>query len=84
MHMQFTAMNELMDKLKYSLEQRISNKVDQITNKRVNTEHSRIGKDVDSRLESIKDEIKSDISADLHDINNKMRVVSNSGPVNSS
>lgn len=83
MHMQFSAMNERMDKLESSLEQRISNKVAQIIDKRVNTELSRIRKDVDCRLESFKEEIKSDISADLHDINDKMRVLSNGGPVNS-
>lgn len=82
-HMQFSAMNERMDKLESSLEQRISNKVAQIIDKRVNTELSRICKDVDSRLESFKEEIKSDISADLHDINDRVRVLSNGVSVNS-
>ena len=79
-HMQFSAMNERMDKLESGLEQRISTKVAQLLDKRVNSELNRIRKDVEDKMESLKDDIRADISSDLYDINEKLRKLSNVPP----
>ena len=75
MHMMFSALTERVDKLESGLEQRISNKVAQLLDKRVNTELNRIKKDVDTRLDSFKESLKDELAADLADINAKLESV---------
>ena len=67
-HMMFTSLSDRIDKLEAGLEQRISHKVAQLLDKRVNAELGRIKKEVDSRLDSFKDEIIEDVEEKLNDI----------------
>lgn len=62
MHMQYTSLSERIDKLEAGLEQRISQKVAQLLDKRVNTELGRIRTDIDKRLETFKSGILKDMS----------------------
>lgn len=55
MHKMYTSLHDRIHKSEAGLEQRISNKVTQLLDKRVNTELIIIRKDVDERLESFKD-----------------------------
>mgnify|MGYP007133552282 CR=1 FL=1 len=55
--MLFGPLSERMDKLESGLELKIAKKVSQLLDKRVNTELSRIRRDIDGKLESFKDEI---------------------------
>ena len=50
MHKMYTSLHDRIDKFEAGLEQRISSKVAQLLDKRVNTELGRIRKDVDERL----------------------------------
>ncbi|MEW8341803.1 MAG: hypothetical protein AB2708_18305, partial [Candidatus Thiodiazotropha taylori] len=61
-HMQYTSLSERIDKLEAGTEQRISQKVAQLLDKRVNTELGRIRIDIDKRLETFKSGIFKDMS----------------------
>ena len=67
-HMMFTSLSDRIDKLEAGLEQRISHKVAQLLDKRVNAELGRIKKEVDTRLDSFKDEIMEDMDEKLSGI----------------
>ena len=58
----FSDLSNRIDRLETGLEQRISKKVVQLLDKRVNAEMSRTKKDVDAQIESVKDEISADIA----------------------
>lgn len=72
MHMLFCSLQERMDKLESGLEQRISKKVSQLLDKRVNSELNKIHKDVDDRLDIFKGQLRSEVSEDLDVINEKL------------
>lgn len=76
MHMMFSALTERVDKLESGLEQRISSKVAQLLDKRVNTELNRIKKDVENRLDDFKSSLREELASDLADINAKLNAVS--------
>ena len=84
MHMLFGSLSERMDKLESGLEQKIANKVTQLIDKRVNTELSRIRRDIDGKLDSFKDEMRTNISDELEDINSKIERLSNGAESHSS
>ncbi|MEW8548224.1 MAG: hypothetical protein AB2693_32370 [Candidatus Thiodiazotropha sp.] len=73
MNMMFLSLNERFDKMESSLEQRISSKVAQLLDKRVNSELSKIRKDVDTRMDDFKESIKADLAADLDDIRDELK-----------
>ena len=62
MHMLYSSLNERMDKFESCLEQKISNKVAQLLDKRVNTELNRIKKEVDANLDSFIEIFRGEIS----------------------
>ena len=70
--MMYNSLHDRIDKFEAGLEQRISNKVAQLLDKRVNTELSRIRKDVDDRMETFKETIRSEMSDELEEVNNKL------------
>ena len=72
MHMLFTSLSERIDKLESGLEQRISTKVAQLLDKRVNVELGRIKKDVDSKLNTFRDTLREEVADDLQEINDKL------------
>ncbi|KAL4238711.1 hypothetical protein ACF0H5_003418 [Mactra antiquata] len=72
LHMMFSALNERVKQLESGLEQRISNKVAQLLDKRVNSEMARIRKDVNTQLDSFKDNLKDELANELEDINSKI------------
>jgi len=71
-HSLISGLTARMDKLESGLEQKISTKVTQLLDKRVSSEMSKLRKDVDSRMEGIKDAVVSEVSADIDDINAKL------------
>ena len=77
MHMLYSALSERMDKLESSLEQKLSTKVAQLLDKRVNTELGRIKKEVDANLVSFKETLRDEIDEELGEINNKLHDLSN-------
>ena len=72
MHKMYTSLQDRIDKFEAGLEQRISNKVAQLLDKRVNTELNRIKKDVDERLEIFKQTFRDEISEELDGLNDKL------------
>ena len=73
MHKMYTlSLHDRIDKFEAGLEQRISNKVAQLLDKRVNTELNRIKKDVDARLETFKESFRDEISEELDGLNDKL------------
>ena len=70
MHMMYNSLHDRIDKFEAGLEQRISNKVAQLLDKRVNTELSRIRNDVDDRMETFKETIRSEMSDELEEVQN--------------
>lgn len=82
-HMQFSAMNERKDKLVSSLEQRISNKVAQLLDKRVNSEMTKIKSKVESDLTAFKGNLKADKCRDSDEINAKISSLAPSWSVQS-
>ena len=77
MHMLFESLSERMDKMESGLEQKIANKVSKLLDKRVNTELSWIRRDIDGKLDPFKDEMRTNISDELEDINSKIERLSN-------
>jgi len=71
-HTMFSNLTQRMEKLETGLEQRISNKVSQLLDKRVTTELNRVRKDVDKRIGEVKDSIIAEVSVDLEQINDKL------------
>jgi len=59
---------ERIDKLETSLESRITQKFANMLDKRVNSEMSRVRKDVDTQMQSFRDEVR----ADLNELDEKM------------
>ena len=55
MNMHYNSLHESIDKFEAGLEQRMSNKIAQLLDKRVNSELNRIRRDVDERLDSFKE-----------------------------
>jgi len=76
MHMMFSALDERLGKLESGIEQRIANKVAQLLDKRVNSEMSKVRKDVDARLETFKESLKDEVTADIAEINTKLQNLS--------
>ena len=72
MHMMYNSLHDRIDQFEAGLEQRISNKVAQLLDKRVNTELNRIKKDVDERIDTFKETLRSEINEDLDEINEKL------------
>lgn len=72
MHMLFTSLSERVDKLESSLEQRISSKVSQLLDKRVNTELNRIRKDVDDKIDFVKETLRADIADDITELRSRV------------
>lgn len=72
MHMLFTSLSERVDKLESSLEQRISNKVSQLLDKRVNTELNRIRKEVDDKIDFVKETMRADTADDIAELRSKV------------
>ena len=73
--MLFESLSERMDKMESGLEQKIANKVSKLLDKRVNTELSWIRRDIDGKLDPFKDEMRTNISDELEDINSKIREI---------
>ncbi len=71
MHMMFTCLAERIDKLESGLEERISTKVAQLLDKRVNNELGRIKRDIDARLDTFNDTMRIDIGDELDVIRKK-------------
>ncbi|KAL4229726.1 hypothetical protein ACF0H5_010114 [Mactra antiquata] len=80
LHMMFSALNERVNQLESGLEQRISNKVAQLLDKWVNSEMARIRKDVNTQLDSFKDNLKDELASELEDINSKIQQMSSQPP----
>ncbi|XP_053373726.1 uncharacterized protein LOC123532192 isoform X2 [Mercenaria mercenaria] len=74
MHMYFNCLTERMDKLESGLEAKISNKVSQILDKRINNEVKKIHKEVDD----FKCSLKEDIAEEFEEINARLDSLSNS------
>ena len=72
MNMMFLSLNERFDKMESGLEQRISSKVAQLLDKRVNSELSKIRKYVNDRMDDFKESIKADLAADLDEIRDEL------------
>ncbi|KAH3746801.1 hypothetical protein DPMN_181217 [Dreissena polymorpha] len=68
-HMMYMGLNERFDQFEKTLESRITNKVSQILDKRVNSELEQIKRGVDQKLETkyeqFSDTVKADIADDL-------------------
>ena len=77
MHMLCSSLNERMDKLESCLEQKISTKVAQLLDKRVNIELSRIKKEVNDKLDSFKETFRDEINDELVDITSKVNELRN-------
>ena len=75
MNMMFLALNEKFEKMESGLEQRISNKVAQLLDKRVNSELKKMKSDVDTKIDDFKESIRADLAADLDDIREELRTV---------
>ena len=54
---------------------RISNKVAQLLDKRVNSELKKIKTDVESRMDDFKESIRADLAADLDDIREELSTI---------
>ena len=67
--MQFNAMNERIDRLESGLEQKIASKVAQVFDKRITGEVNKLKKAVDDKIESVKSDIKADLSSDIEALN---------------
>jgi hypothetical protein len=78
-NMQFCAMNERMDKLESGLEQRISNKVAQLLDKRVNSEMTKISRKVEADIVSLREDLKADLADELSEMNCKIQNISSGG-----
>jgi len=72
MHMLFGSLKERMDKLETGLEQRISNKVSQLLDKRMHTELNRIRDTVDTKFEELQESVHSEFASELDDIKAKV------------
>ena len=72
MHMQFTCLAERIDKLESGLEERISSKVAQLLDKRVNVELTRIKKDVNARLDTFRETLREELADDMETLNTKV------------
>ena len=72
MNMHYNFLHESIDKFEAGLEQRISNKVAQLLDKRVNSELNRIRRDVDERLDSFKESFKAEIDEDFDILTGKL------------
>ena len=79
-NMMYMSLNERFDQLQSSLESRITNKVSQLLDKRVNSELGRITRDVDKKFDSFKDSMKAELTADLVDIRDQIASMSSSAP----
>ena len=55
------SINDRIDKLETSLESRISQKVANMLDKRINNEVTRIQKDLDTKMQSFRDDVRSDL-----------------------
>lgn len=78
MHMLFSSLNERVEKMENGLEQKISEKVAKVLDKRVNTEMTRIRNVVDTKIEDAKMAIKAELKADIDVLSAKMtRVMTN-------
>ena len=77
MHMLCSSLNERMDKLESCSEQKISTKVAQLLDKKVNTELSRIKKEVNDKLDSFKETFRDEINDELVDITSKVNELRN-------
>ena len=82
MHKMYTSLHDRIDKFEAGLEERISSKVAQLLDKRVNNELKKIRKDVDERLDTFKENFKEEISEELGELNDKLSNINVSGPVN--
>ena len=68
----FFDLSSRIDRLESGLEKRITTKVAQILDKRVNSEFNRIQKDVDNQISSFKDSFRAEVAADIEDINDRI------------
>ena len=73
MHMLCSSLSERIDKLESTLEQKISTKVAQILDRRVNMELGKIRKDIDERLSSFKDTLRTESDDEIEAINVKLQ-----------
>ena len=77
MNMHCNSLHERIDKFEACLEQRISNKVAQLHNKRVNSEMGRIRKDVDECLDAFKESFRSEIDEEFDSLSGKLDSLQN-------
>ena len=77
MNMHYNSLHERIDKFEAGLEQRISNKVAQLLDKRVNSEMGRIRKDVDERLDAFKETFRSEIDEEFDLLSGKLDSLQN-------
>lgn len=77
-HMMYHSLNARIDKLENGLEQKISSKVSQLLDKRVNVEMPRIKKDIDSKLNDLKQSLKAEFTADLEDVSDQVNDIAES------
>ena len=77
MHMLYSALNERIDKLESSLEQKLSRKMAQLLDKRDYSELGRIKKVVNANLESFKETLRNENDEELSDINDKLHDLRN-------
>ena len=78
MHMMFTSLTERIDKLESGLEERISTKVAQLLDKRVNTELGRIKKDINARLDTFRETLREQVADDVEELSKKVETLSSS------
>lgn len=68
----FSDLSCRIDRLESGLEQRISSKVAQLLDKRVNVELNRIKRDVDNHIDSFKESLKAEVAADIADVSDRI------------
>ena len=79
MNMHYNSLHERIDKFEAGLEQRISTKVAQLLDKRVNSEMNRIRKDVDERLDAFKESFQDEINGEFDVITGKLHSLQSLG-----
>ncbi|KAL4229077.1 hypothetical protein ACF0H5_012116 [Mactra antiquata] len=68
----YSSFETRLDKLESGLEKRISNKVAQMIDKRMNSEVSKSQKSIESKIELIRDEVYAQVNSDIDDVNQKV------------
>ncbi|KAH3735543.1 hypothetical protein DPMN_042079 [Dreissena polymorpha] len=72
MHTLLSALRERVDQVEKGLEQKIINKVIQVLDKRINSELNRLHKDIDTKMDTMKKNIREEIKSDLDLVHSKI------------